>query len=88
MSKKQSDNGGEKKKRNMTPVELTGEARQIMDAEIATTGMTRTVFLTKLIRWFVSQDDVVRATILETIPESLRADVARMALERAAKKTK
>ena len=40
--------------------------------------------MSRLIRWFIQQDDVIQGEVLGTIPESMRTDVARLMLQRMA----
>lgn len=73
---------GKASRRTNVPIELTDEAKDLVDRECESLGMTRKAMVEKLIRWYVAQGDVVRGSILGTIPESVRVDVARLALER------
>lgn len=70
-------------KRSNVPVELSESAKKVVDG-YAALGMSRRAVVEKILTWFSEQDDAVRATILGTIPESLRADVARLYMGRLA----
>lgn len=69
----------------MVPIELSDEARDLVDTECTKFGFSRKAVVESLVKWYASQEDVVRASIMGSIPESMRVDVARMALERMAK---
>jgi hypothetical protein len=71
-------------RRTNTPIELTEDARKIIDAHHDSLGMSKKMIVEKIMAWFAAQNDVVRGSILGTLPESVMVDVARITLERMA----
>ena len=79
--------GAAARRRNL-PISLNDGAQEVLKQARRDSGMPMTEILERVLRWFAAQDDVVRATVLGSIPEALRVDVARLTLERMAAKAK
>lgn len=65
-------------------IEIPADAMEVIDAECERTGMAKRDFVSRVFRWWGSQTDVIRGSILEHLPDSVRVDVARIVLERMA----
>jgi hypothetical protein len=44
--------------------------------------ITQTSAMSRLFEWFCGQEEIIQASVLGSIPASLRADIARIVLER------
>ena len=71
-------------KKDLRVVLLPG-LKDRFDSLIRECGMSQVNSVNRLIEWFCDQDDVTRAAVLGSIPESLRPDVARTILEKMAR---
>jgi hypothetical protein len=71
-------------KRDFLKIQVAPAEREAFTAVYTDKGMTQIEATTRLVRWFLDQDEVVQGTILRSIPQSVRVDVARLALERIA----
>ncbi len=45
-------------------------------------GMSQKEAATRLVRWFLAQDDVIQKTILRLLPQGMESDIARLILEK------
>jgi hypothetical protein len=75
------------KSTNLHPVvrvQVSNEAKVKLDGVCERRGMTQVAVLSRLIRWFVEQDDVVQVGCLGQLSADLKRDLARAALERMA----
>jgi hypothetical protein len=57
-------------------------AKQALDALCELRGMTQISVMSRLVNWFVGQDEVVQATILGLLSESAIASLPRTILQR------
>ncbi len=71
-------------KRNVFAVPVDAGDSAIVDADCLKSGMGKAEFFRRLLRWYSAQDDVVRGTVMATVPESVAVDVAKLVLERLA----
>lgn len=67
-------------------IAVTATAKTIIEKLSDQTGLKEIAIASRLYEWFAGQDDAVRASILGTIPESMRTDVARIWMERESKR--
>jgi hypothetical protein len=65
-------------------IEVPPDAMAVIDGECGMSGMAKREFVSRVFRWWAAQTDVVRGSILESIPSSVRVDVARLVLEKMA----
>ena len=63
---------------------LTEEAGQSVAAIAQRTGLRDSEIVNRVFDWLVEQDEVVQAVVLGQIPQAIRPDAARLALERLA----
>ena len=68
--------------RKIATVQLSDIAGESLDAIAAETRLNKKLILERILRWVGSQDEVVRAAVLGTLPPSVAPDVARLVLER------
>ena len=66
-------------------VRLAPGLKQRFDGVVDSSGMSQVSAVNRIVEWFCSQDEVTRAVVLGSIPESVRPDIARMLLERMVK---
>jgi hypothetical protein len=63
-------------------IELTPQAKALVEELSDRRGMTQFAILSRLIEWFSKQDATVRAAVLGHYPREVAADVAKMLLRR------
>jgi hypothetical protein len=68
--------------RGMINIELSPEAQQAVDQACDQTGMKKRELVARVLRWFTSQDEEVRALVLGSIPKSIVPMVTRHLLEK------
>lgn len=66
-------------------LQLIVAAKRKLDDECEQRGMTQIAALSRLVEWFVEQDEVVKATILGQLSAAVAAPAARQILERIAR---
>lgn len=66
-------------------IAVTAAAKTTIEKLSDQTGLKEITIASRLYEWFSGQDEAVRASILGTIPESMRLDVARLWMERESK---
>lgn len=72
--------------REIIKIAVTPEAKRAIDASAARYGMSQIEMASRVYRWFSEQDEMVQATILDILPRSVAADVARIVLEQLAER--
>ena len=65
----------------MINIELSPEAQKAVDEACDVAGMKKRELVARVLRWFASQDDEIRALVLGSIPKSIAPMVARHLLE-------
>ena len=70
--------------RGMINIELSPEAQAAVDAACEVSGMKKRELVARVLKWFVAQDEEVRALVLGTIPKSVVPMVTRHLLEQFA----
>jgi hypothetical protein len=63
-------------------IELTDTAKEAAEALCKRHGMMQYSLLSRLVEWFVSQDETIHFAVLAAIPAELRTDVAKLLLAR------
>lgn len=71
-------------KRAVIRLQLEVSAKQALDKLCERRGMTQIAVLSRMVRWFVTQDEVVQASILGLMSEATLGDIAQVLLKRIA----
>jgi hypothetical protein len=65
-------------------IEITPKAKDSLMGFCDRVGMTQVAAMSRMVDWFSDQTEVVQAAILGLYPGDIRADVARLILEKMA----
>ena len=71
-------------KRAVIRLQLEMSAKQALDKLCEKRGMTQIAVLSRMVRWFVAQDEIVQASILGLLSEAALGDLSRVLLGRLA----
>ena len=71
-------------KRAVIRLQLEISAKQALDKLCERRGMTQIAVLSRVVRWFVAQDEIVQASILGLLSEAALGDLSRVLLTRLA----
>jgi len=78
-------------KRQIIRLQIDLDAKEALDALCGLRGMTQIAVMSRLVNWFVAQDEVVQATILGLLSESavasLPTEILQRIIDRAAKRS-
>ena len=69
-------------------IELTPDAKQRLNELCDKAGMTQVALLSRLVEWFATQSDMVKAAVLGHYPSEIEADIAKLILKRMASSSK
>lgn len=69
-------------KRSILRVQLSAEAKQQLDQLCLQRGMTQIAALSRLVSWFVKQEEVIQLTVLGVLSESSASVLAKELLGR------
>jgi hypothetical protein len=69
-------------KRTALRFELTESAKSALETLSDRHGMMQYAVMTRLIEWFVDQDEAIQFAVLAATPAELRVDIAKMLLGR------
>ena len=73
-------------KRAVIRLQLELSAKQVLDKLCERRGMTQIAVLSRIVRWFVNQDEIVQASILGLLSEEALGDLSKVLLARMAGK--
>jgi hypothetical protein len=65
-------------KRNILTLDIQPEGHKVLDDECDRTGMSKREMVKRLLEWFAGQDEVIRGSILGTLPPSVAVPVAKL----------
>lgn len=71
-------------KRAVIRLQLDVSAKNALDKLCERRGMTQIAVLSRMVKWFVTQDEVVQASILGLMSEDTLGDIAQVLLKRVA----
>ena len=71
-------------KRAVIRLQLEISAKQALDKLCERRGMTQIAVLSRMVRWFVAQDEIVQASILGLLSEAALGDLSQVLLKRLA----
>src|SRR5947209_3697479 len=71
-------------KRAVIRLQLEISAKQALDRLCERRGMTQIAVLSRMVKWFVAQDEIVQASILGLLSENALGDLSRVLLARLA----
>ncbi len=71
-------------KRAVIRLQLEISAKQALDKLCERRGMTQIAVLSRMVKWFVTQDEVVQASILGLLSEATLGELAQVLLKRLA----
>jgi hypothetical protein len=74
-------------KRAVIRLQLEISAKQALDRLCERRGMTQIAVLSRMVKWFVTQDEIVQASILGLLSENALGDLSRVLLARLASDT-
>jgi len=69
-------------KRAVIRLQLDIAAKQALDKLCERRGMTQIAVLSRLVKWFVAQDEVVQASVLGLMSEEYLGDLSQILLKR------
>jgi hypothetical protein len=73
-------------KRAVIRLQLDVSAKQALDKLCERRGMTQIAVLSRLVRWFADQDEVVQASVLGLMSDGSLGELANLLLKRLAEK--
>lgn len=73
-------------KRAVIRLQLDIVAKQALDKLCERRGMTQIAVLSRLVKWFVAQDEVVQASVLGLMSEEYLGDLSQILLKRLSAK--
>ena len=73
-------------KRAVIRLQLDVAAKTLLDELSEKRGMTQIAVLSRLMKWFVNQDEVVQAAVLGLMSEAYLGDLSKILLQRQAEK--
>ena len=68
-------------KRSIVRVQLEEDAKQKLDELCDRRGMTQITVMSRMVNWFVAQDDTIQAVVLGSFSEQTMAGLARTMLK-------
>ena len=74
-------------KRAVIRLQLDIAAKQALDKLCERRGMTQIAVLSRLVKWFVAQDEVVQASVLGLMSEEYLGDLSQILLKRLGSRT-
>ena len=69
-------------------IEITPRAKDSLTGFCDRVGMTQVAAMSRMVEWFSEQGEVVQAAIMGLYPKDIRADIARLILEKMASEKK
>jgi hypothetical protein len=69
-------------KRAIMRIQLDASAKNELDRLCEKRGMTQIAVMSRLVGWFIRQDDVIQTAVMETLSEGAMAQLARQLLKR------
>ncbi len=73
-------------KRAVIRLQLDVAAKQALDKLCERRGMTQIAVLSRMVKWFVAQDEVVQASVLNLLSEQHLGDLSTILLKRLSSK--
>jgi hypothetical protein len=68
-------------KQTVIRLQLDGAAKEKLDEVCDLRGMTQIAVLSRLVKWFANQDEVVQASVLNLMSEERLGDLSRMMVQ-------
>jgi len=69
-------------KRSIMRVQLDASAKDELDRLCSKRGMTQIAVMSRLVGWFVRQDEVIQTAVMSTLSEPAMAQLAKQMLKR------
>lgn len=69
-------------KRAIMRIQLDTSAKNDLDRFCEKRGMTQIAVMSRLVGWFIRQDDVIQTAVMESLSDSAMAQLARQLLKR------
>jgi hypothetical protein len=74
-------------KRSIMRVQLDASAKDELDQLCSKRGMTQIAVMSRLVGWFVRQDEVIQTAVMSTLSDPAMAQLAKQMLKRLASRT-
>ena len=71
-------------KRSIMRIQLDGDAKTEIDKICAKRGMTQIAVMSRLVGWFVQQDDIIQTAVMSTLSDSAMSQLAKQMLKQMA----
>jgi predicted transcriptional regulator len=71
-------------KRSIMRIQLDVQAKQKLDKLCERRGMTQIAVMSRVVNWFVGQDETIQAIVLGSLSEQSMGSLARMVLKKMA----
>lgn len=71
-----------KPKRSILRIQLDQSAKEGLERVCLQRGMTQISVMSRLVDWFVQQDEVIQLSVLRLLPDELAAPAAQQVLQR------
>jgi hypothetical protein len=71
-------------KRAIMRIQLDGSAKNELDRLCEKRGMTQIAVMSRLVGWFIRQDDIIQTAVMDTLSDDAMAKLARQLLKRLA----
>lgn len=71
-------------KRSIMRIQLDAQAKQKLDKLCERRGMTQIAVMSRVVNWFVIQDETIQAIVLGSLSEQSMGSLARMMLKKIA----
>ena len=69
-------------KRSIMRIQLDDSAKDELDKICSNRGMTQIAVMSRLVGWFIRQDDVIRTAVMATLSDQALAQLANQLLKR------
>jgi hypothetical protein len=69
-------------RRSIMRVQLDTRAKEELDKICSKRGMTQIAVMTRLVGWFVKQDDVIQTAVMTTLSDTAMAQLAKQLLKK------
>lgn len=74
-------------RRSIMRIQLDTAAKEDLDKVCAKRGMTQIAVMSRLVGWFIRQDDVIQTAVMATLSEPAMAQLAKQLLKRLASRS-
>jgi hypothetical protein len=74
-------------RRSIIRIQLDGAAKDELDKVCSKRGMTQIAVMSRLVGWFIRQDDVIQTSVMATLSDPAMAQLAKQLLKHLASRS-